>query len=108
MVNVWSVWDERLHASGRPARVARELTDYEILNMLASNEPDRGNEKRLLKEEVHRRLEHRPARHHGGMRLRPPTDHEPPSAPSTAAPSSPLEPGAFGRMPTAGDHVDPL
>lgn len=99
MVNVWTVWDERLQASGRPGRVARELTDVELLNLLASEQPDRGHEKRILKEEAHRRLEHRPARHHGGLRPR-------------AAPVEPTAPGldaqAFSRLPTHGDHVDPF
>lgn len=56
MTDVWREWDSHLQGTGRPTRVARELTDAELLNMLASNDPDREIERHILKDEANRRM----------------------------------------------------
>lgn len=56
MVDLWHVWDERLHERGDPARLAGLLTDSELLNLLACDEPRRQAEKRILRQEAFQRL----------------------------------------------------
>lgn len=58
MADPWTTWDERVKATGRPSRLAEELTDVEILNLIASERSGaRGLEKRILKDELLARLE---------------------------------------------------
>lgn len=58
MVDPWRSWDERLKETGQPQRVAEDLTDAELLNLLAC-EPSggRGLEKDVIKQELFDRLQ---------------------------------------------------
>jgi hypothetical protein len=94
MPDVWTLWDKMVDATGRPARVAEDLNDLELLNLLADDEdPDRDFEKRIIQQEVFRRMGHpeaeRPGRLLAGERL----DRE-------------LPPEAFSGEPQRGPFVD--
>lgn len=51
--------EEGLDLSGRPDRVVGELTDEELVNLLAEESPARAHEKDVVKREFLRRLESR-------------------------------------------------
>lgn len=60
MVDVWRSWDERLKDTGQPHRVAEDLSDAELLNLLSSERGGRRSlEKDLIKQELFERLSHR-------------------------------------------------
>lgn len=67
-MDLWDQWERQLQASGRPDRLARELSDEELVNLLAAkpihNVPP--NAELALKQECLRRLHqaHRPDRGH--------------------------------------------
>jgi len=56
MPSEWSQWDARVRQAGRAELLVGALTDAEIVNLLASDERGRTAEKRLLKDEVFRRM----------------------------------------------------
>ena len=57
MVDVWRSWDERLKQTGQPRRVAEDLTDVQLLNLLCSERGGRRTlEKDLIKQELFERL----------------------------------------------------
>ena len=70
MPDLWDQWERELQTSGRPDRLAQELSDEELVNLLAAaptqNEPP--NVARALKQEALRRLHraHRPERSTAG------------------------------------------
>jgi hypothetical protein len=58
MVDPWRSWDDRLKARGQPRRVCEDLTDAELLNLLACERNGRrGLEKDLIKQELFDRLQ---------------------------------------------------
>lgn len=58
MVDPWLSWDERLKETGQPRRVAEDLTDAQLLNLLAcERQGRRGMEKDLIKQELFDRLQ---------------------------------------------------
>ncbi|HWG90787.1 MAG TPA: hypothetical protein VNZ52_08080 [Candidatus Thermoplasmatota archaeon] len=62
MTDPWDVWDERVFQVGRLTRVAEELTDEEIVCLIARESAGRREiEKRVLKDELLGRL-HRGSR----------------------------------------------
>lgn len=56
MVNPWRTWDEEVKKTGRPSRVAQELPNPLIVALLRADDEDRALEKRLLGDEILRRL----------------------------------------------------
>jgi hypothetical protein len=61
MVDPWQTWDERLKTTGQPRRVAEDLTDVELLNLLAVERAgNRHVEKEVIKQELFERLSGRP------------------------------------------------
>lgn len=63
MTDLWRGWDDLCDRTGRPSRVAKELTDAELLNLLASADPARDIERNILKDEANRRLHGHGPRH---------------------------------------------
>lgn len=58
MVDPWSAWDEHVKETGHPHRVAADLTDAELLNLLACDRAGRrGLEKDFIKQELFSRLQ---------------------------------------------------
>lgn len=56
MADLWDDWDRRVKSSGRPHRVASDLTDAELVRLLASETNGRSMERRLLSDELFQRL----------------------------------------------------
>lgn len=56
MGDLWDDWDRRVKRTGRPNRVASELTDAELIRLLAAETHGRGIERRILGEEMYQRL----------------------------------------------------
>lgn len=57
MFDPWAAWDDRVKTTGRPSRVAQQLTDPDLLNLLAAERSGRRDaEKRILKDELLARL----------------------------------------------------
>lgn len=58
MVDPWSAWDEHVKETGQPQRVAADLNDVELLNLLAADRAGRRSlEKDLIKQELFTRLQ---------------------------------------------------
>lgn len=67
MVDPWDAWDDRLIQRGGPERLAQDLTDEELLNLLASEAGHgRRAQKSILKQEALDRL-HRAQRSDRGQ-----------------------------------------
>lgn len=110
MPDPWITWDERVKETGRPSRLAEELTDVEILNLIASERSGpRVVEKRILKDELLARLElsrRRAAEDQGPEQFREaPTD---PGSGVVPAHSEPMRgtygPGATSSVPSKADE----
>lgn len=57
MPDPWDTWDQRIKQTGHPHRVAEELSDLELLNLLAVDRAGRRQvEKDLIKQELYERL----------------------------------------------------
>lgn len=56
MVDAWRAWDEAMRQAPVPEREAARLTDEQLLAMLASEDPGRRAEKRIVRDELHARL----------------------------------------------------
>lgn len=57
MGDLWLSWDERLKDVGQPRRVAEDLTDVQLLNLLSSERDGRRSlEKDVIKQELFDRL----------------------------------------------------
>lgn len=61
MPDLWDDWDRRVSRTGRPSRVASDLTDAELVRLLAAETRGRAHERRVLCDELFARL----ARAHG-------------------------------------------
>ena len=70
MPDLWDAWDRRVKASGRPSRVAGDLTDAELVRLLAAETHGRAHERRVLCDELFSRL-HRAQPTSGAGRLPP-------------------------------------
>lgn len=60
MADLWDHWDRRVKDSGRPSRVASDLTDAELVRLLATETSGRAHERRLLCDELFTRLQRPP------------------------------------------------
>lgn len=56
MADLWDQWDRRVRDTGRPSRVANDLTDAELVRMLAAETKGRAFERRVLCDELFARL----------------------------------------------------
>ncbi|HWH07647.1 MAG TPA: hypothetical protein VNX21_00510 [Candidatus Thermoplasmatota archaeon] len=56
MPDLWDNWDRRVKATGRPSRVASDLTDAELVRLLGSETTGRQHERRVLCDELYARL----------------------------------------------------
>lgn len=73
MFEPWALWDERLLRTGRPSRLAQEMTSAELLTLLAAEGSGaREAEKRIVKDELLARLESRSRHAQGPLVARSP------------------------------------
>lgn len=56
MPDLWDDWDRRVKDTGRPTRVAKDLTDAELVRLLAAETTGRRHERRVLCDELFARL----------------------------------------------------
>lgn len=74
MPDPWDDWDTRVRSCGREQRVAQDLSDAELLNLLSSERAaDRDIEKHILKDEALARMQR--------SRSTPPVESPPRDAP---------------------------
>lgn len=93
MPDLWADWDERVKRTGFPTRVVEDLTDLEILNLLADGSPRRATEKQLLRQECYRRMGHPDA---------------PPARQALGEPRrGAYRPEDFSQLPSQRDYEDP-
>lgn len=60
MADLWDQWDRRVRDTGRPSRVASDLTDAELVRLLAAETKGRAYERRVLCDELFMRLNRLP------------------------------------------------
>ena len=76
-VDPWRAWEDEVRQTGRPDRVARELTDEELVNLLAARGADENPiERHVLKQEALERLHRAHEAHRAPARTSAAEAHE--------------------------------
>lgn len=66
-MELWDEWEQQVIARGKPERCAQELSDEELVNLLAAA-PEREATARVLKQEALMRLHRAPRADRGSVR----------------------------------------